>query len=210
MNMQSITLGIQEIFMLRLFQTLLFSIFLTQIAFAAELTPTLDGESFTNQFVGKQPNGDKLLEFVRPTESFNNWTKLVGYRYQQLPALSNDPMKYALAMERLVKQTNPQAAVKISRNEQSGEAIVDFLTWPQDQSYMELNVFRFWKSKDGNAVVSVQLANKFVAPKPERSQNGANEYQRKLNEVRERRQNWIKQVADISIVAIEEQLVNLR
>jgi len=111
-------------------------------------------------------------------------------------------------MERLVKQTNPQAPVKVSRNEQSSEAIVDFLTWPQDQSYMELNVFRFWKSKDGNAVVSVQLANKFVAPKPEWSQNGANEYQRKLNEVRERRQNWIKQIAEITILPIEEQLAN--
>jgi hypothetical protein len=196
--------------MLRLLQTLLLSFFLTQIAFAVELTPTLDGESFTNQFVGKQPNGDKLLEFVRPTESFNNWTKLVGYRYQQLPALSNDPMKYALAMERLVKQTNPQAPVKVTRNELSGEAIVDFLTWPQNQSYMELNVFRFWKSKDGNAVVSVQFANKFVAFKPELSQNGVNEYQRNLNEIRERRQNWIKQVADISIMPIEEQLINQR
>jgi hypothetical protein len=75
---------------------------------------------------------------------------------------------------------------------------------------MELNVFRFWKSKDGNAVVSVQFANKFVAFKPELSQNGVNEYQRNLNEIRERRQNWIKQVADISIMPIEEQLINQR
>lgn len=193
--------------MLRSFQALLLSIFLTSVTFAAELMPTLDGELFTNQFVGKPPNGDRLLEFVRPTESFDNWTKLVGYRYQHLPALGNDPIKYALAMERLVKQTNPQAPVKIIRNEQSGEAIVDFITWPRDQSYMELNVFRFWKSKDGNAVVSVQLANKFVASKPEWSQNGANEYQRKLNEVRERRQNWIRQIAEITTLPIEEQLV---
>lgn len=192
----------------RLFQALLLSIFLTSVTIAAELTPTLDGESFTNQFVGKPPNGDKLLEFVRPTESFSNWTKLVGYRYQQLPALANDPIAYALAMERLVKKTNPQAPVKVIRNEQSSEAIIDFLTWPPDQSYMELNVFRFWKSKDGKAVVSVQLAYKFVAPKPEWSQNGASEYQRKLNEVRERRQNWIKQIAEITVLPIEEQLVN--
>ncbi|HJV76388.1 MAG TPA: hypothetical protein VJ654_19355 [Noviherbaspirillum sp.] len=196
--------------MLRLFRALLFSLVLTEFAFAAELVPTLDGEAFTSQFVGKQSNEEKLLEFVRPTESFDKWTKLIGCRYQQVPALGNDPIKYALAMARLVKQTNPQAPVKVSQNEQSGEAIVDFLTWPPDQSYMELNVFRFWKSKDGNAVVSIQFANKFVAPRPEWSQNGVNEYQRKLNEIRERRQSWIRQIAEISTLPIEEHLGNER
>ena len=154
--------------MRRIAQALLLLLVFCRIAVAEDVLPTVsvDGEAFTKKFVGKPPRGDKLLEFVRDSESFDNWTKLVGYRYQQLPALGNDPIKYASFMGQVVKQANPQANFQVLKNEQTNEAIIDFLTWPKDQKFIELNVFRFWKSKDGNAVVSLQLAYRFEPPKP--------------------------------------------
>lgn len=109
--------------------------------------------------------------------------------FQRLPGLSNDPIKYAFALEQAIKQQYPAAPVKVSKDEQSNEAILDFVTWPKDQSYMELDVFRFGKSKDGNAAVSIQLASKFVPPKPIFSQDGVNEYERELKAIRDRRQS---------------------
>ena len=177
-----------------------------QHALAEGVIPSIDGEAFIKKSVAKPTAGDRLFEFVREEESFEKWTKLVGYRYQRLPGLSNDPIKYAFAMEQMIKQQNPAAPVKVSQNEQANEAILDFVTWPVDQSYMELNVFRFAKSKDGNSVVSIQLANKFLPPKPTFSQDGVNEYERQLKAIRDRRQSWIKQAGEADLQLIEAEL----
>lgn len=195
--------------MRRFAQVLLLLLVFCRIAFAEDVLPavTVDGEAFTMKFVGKPPNGDKLLEFVRAKESFDNWTKLVGYRYQQLPGLGNDPIKYATVMGQMVKQTNPGANFQVLKNEKANEAIIDFLTWPRDQNYMELNVFRFWKSKDGKAVVSVQFAYRFEPPKAAQTQEGKNEVERKGKELRERRHSWIKQATESDTNLIEAALL---
>lgn len=171
--------------------------------------PTLDGESFDKRFDGAPPNGDKLIEFVRDNETFDSWTKLVAYRYQQLPGLESDPVKYASALGQAVKQANPQAAVKVARDEKSGDAVLDFVTWPVDQKYMELNVWRFWKSADGKAVISLQLAHKFPAPKqPDLTPDGFAEYQRALQAVRVRRFAFLKQATDLDTKLVEGALVS--
>lgn len=195
--------------MRRFAQVLLLLLVFCRVAAAEEILPTVtvDGEAFTKKFVGKPPNGDRLLEFVRDNESFDNWTKLVGYRYQQLPGLGNDPIKFASAMGQMVKQVNPQANYQVLKNEKTNEAIIDFLTWPRDQKYLELNVFRFWKSKDGKAVVSVQLAYRFEPPKPPQTQEGVSEVERKGKELRERRHSWIKQATESDTKLIEAALL---
>jgi hypothetical protein len=194
--------------MRRFAQVLMLLLVFCRIAAAEEALPSIivDGEPFTKKFVGKPPNGDKLLEFVRDNESFDNWTKLVGYRYQQLPGLGNDPIKFASAMGKIVKQTNPQAHYQVLKNEKTNEAIIDFLTWSMGQKYMELNVFRFWKSMDGKAVVSLQFAYKFEPPSA--TQEGAKEFERKGKELKERRNSWIKQVVESDATAIEASLLS--
>lgn len=193
--------------LMRRFAQLLLLLVFCQFSFAEDVLPTVDGERFTKKFIGNPPYGDKLLEFIRDSESFDNWTKLVGYRYQQLPGLENDPIKYASAMGQIVKLENPRANFQILKNEQSNEAIIDFLTWPKDQKYVELNVFRLWKSKDGKAVVSLQMAYRFEAMKPAQTQESVNEFNRKVKDFRERRHSWIKQAAESDAKVIEGALL---
>lgn len=147
--------------MRRIARVMLLLLFFGRCAVAQVSTPVLDGESFTKRFVGQPPNGDRLLEFVREHESFEDWTKLIGYRYQQLPGIENDPRKMAVGMARAVKAANPQAQSRVAVNERTNEALIDFLTWPPDGRFMEFNVFRLTKSADGKAVVSLQLAYRF-------------------------------------------------
>lgn len=193
--------------MKRFAKVLLLVLSLCHFAVADELRPSLDNESFSREFVGKPPNGDKLIEYVREGESFEKWTKLIGYRYQQLPGLGNDPVKYATFMAQMVKRANPQANSQIIKNEQSNEAVLDFLTWPRDAQFMEFNVFRFWKSKDGKAVVSLQLSHRFEFPKPATTPEGASDTERKGKEIRERRAAWIKHAVEFDTKAIETQLI---
>lgn len=147
---------------------------------------TIDGETFSQKFVGKhQANGDKLVEFVREDESFEQWTKLIGYRLQHAPRLDNDPQKMVLAMAQVLKQKHPQEAPVARTNKETGEAMLDFLTWPADARFVEFNVFRFFKTADGSALVSVQLARR-IPVSEFTEENG-----KKLAETR---RSWLLQV----------------
>jgi hypothetical protein len=170
--------------MQRLFAILVLLAGLNPLAMAQDAAITLDGEPFTKRFTGNPPHGDKLLEFVRESESFEKWTKLIGFRYQQLPRIGNDPRQTAAGMVRVIKQTNPKAQSRVLVNERASEAILDFLTWPPDGKFMEFNVFRYVKSTDGRAVVSLQLAYRFTDASPE----GAERF-------KQLRESWIRQAA---------------
>jgi hypothetical protein len=163
--------------------------------FASDDAVTIDGEAFTNKFIGSPPNGDKLIEFIRSSETFENWTKLVGYRYQQLPKLDNDPRKTALSLERIVKMKNPRAKARVITNKRTNEAIIDFLTWPKDGKYMEFNVFRYTKSPDGKAVVSLQLAYRFTEASP-----------KGIEKFKKIRSDWVRQAAAFDMKKIHSSL----
>ena len=178
--------------MRRIGALLFFAFCLVQVASAQNTPITLDGETFTKQFVGNPPNGDKLLEFVRETETFEKWTKLVGIRYQQLPGVGNDPKRVAQGMARIVKTTNPKANSRIITNKQTSEALIDFLTWPPNGAFLEFNVFRYVKSKDGNGVISLQFAKRFTS----------NSSPEAIKQFKSLQKSWVDQAAafDMGIV----------
>ncbi len=160
-----------------------------QGAMAQNAPIVLDGERFEKQFIGSPPNGDKLVEFVRQTETFEKWTKLVGMRYQRIPRLGNDPLKVAQGMAKVVKETNPSANSKIIFNETTSEAIIDFLIWPPSGEYLEFNVFRYAKSDDGGGVISLQFANRLASDGPADA----------IDKFRSLRQSWVKQAAEFDM-----------
>ncbi len=137
-------------------------VLVAQSGLAQDEPVVVGGESFSKVFVGAPANGDKLMEFVREGEDFDNWTKLVGYRYQQLPSLGNEPKQAGIALYKTVKESNTDAKVGMMLNGKETEAVVHFLTWSNDgRRLLEFNVFRYVKSKDMKAVVSLQLAYRF-------------------------------------------------
>ncbi|HEX4986122.1 MAG TPA: hypothetical protein VFV71_08655 [Burkholderiales bacterium] len=161
------------------------------LLFAKDPVVTIDGEAFSKTFTAGSPSGDRLIELVREGESFGNWTKLVGFRYQQLPRIDNDPIKFAGVMAQLVKSSNPQAQSRVIVNKDETEAIVDFITWQPNAGYAEFNVFRCVRSKGGNAVVSLQFAHRLT----DASAEGIEKFKRL-------RESWVSQAAafDMNVV----------
>jgi len=120
---------------------------------------TINGEKFSKTFVGNSPNGDKLIEFVKENESFKNWTKLIAFRYQQLPKIKNEPKQAGIAMYKISQASYPGTKLGMMLNKTETDAIVHFLAWPKNgEKYIEFNIFRYVKSRDNNAVVSLQVA----------------------------------------------------
>ena len=122
-----------------------------------------DIQSITMLLVENESNDGKQSEFVREEDiAFDKWTKLVSCRHWLLPGVGNDPKKAAVEMSQTVKASNPKALARLEVNEQTSEAILDYLTWPLDIKFLEFNVFRYAKSADGQSVISLQLGYRFT------------------------------------------------
>lgn len=121
-----------------------------------------NSQSITVFLVENDSNHGKQLEFVREGDTaIGQWTKLVSFRYR-LPSIGNDPKKVAVGMAQRVRASNPKALARVEINERTSEAILDYLTWPPDIKFLEFNVFRYAKSADGQAVMSLQLGYRFT------------------------------------------------
>ena len=161
---------------MRLFTKFLFFLLcFWQYAFAQNSTVTLeqigfelDGESYGKQFVNTTSSNDKLIEFIREYETFDNWTKLIGFRYKEFPEAGNDPKKVANGYAQTMKTINPGVLIgRVTESEEKNEAVIDFLVTATNGKYVELNIWRFVKSDDGKAIVSVQLAYRHFDGSPE-------------------------------------------
>jgi hypothetical protein len=183
--------------MRRLFWAILVTLVGLPAALAQSGTITFDGEEYLKKFVGMPPGRDKLVEYVRKSESFEKWTRLIGFRYQQLAVIDNDPVKVAQAMARTIKAANPQAQSKIIVSEDKAEAIIDFLTWPPDRSFMEFDIFRYARSRDGKAVVSIQFAHRFTDQSPAG-----------MEKFRKLRQSWIQKAATYDMAIAHREMAH--
>lgn len=67
-----------------------------------------------------------LVEYVRPGESLQGWTRLVAIRHF---AKLDDPRAAAGNLARLVREHNPNARADVIAKQDGSEAIVDFITW---------------------------------------------------------------------------------
>jgi hypothetical protein len=153
---------------------------------ASDRTITFDDVTYTRQFVGNMNPGG-LAEYVRPTETVDNWTTLVAVR--NFPKL-DDPAAVASQLVKTLKESNPEARFQLLVKEDESEAMVDFITWPKDGSYAEFNVFRYLKRPGYAGLVAYQFAYRFSDTGPEATAR-----------IRQDRQRWVEamSVADFPI-----------
>lgn len=178
------------------FIALVFVLLASHFSHAQSVDIQFDGESFVQKFSIQSPQGDKLIEFIRNTESLENWSKLVGFRYQQLPGAENDPSKVAIGMAAILKARGMMSSV--AKNEKTSEAMIDFITRGKSD-FLEFNVFRYSRSKGGNAVISLQLAYRFTDSSEQNVQN-----------IIRLRNSWTKQAAEFDMKAIEDALDRIK
>lgn len=143
----------------------------------AVLAAQFDGETYPSQFTSEVP-GMKLIEFVRAAESIDRWTKLLAVR--ELPELL-DPTAAAVELSKRLNESNPLARHRLLTKEDGREALIDFLTWPEDGSYMEFNIFRYVMQPGRPGLVSYQFAYRFSDTSPEA-----------MEEFKAQRHHWIE------------------
>jgi hypothetical protein len=142
---------------------------LAAIAFLACLAPARAEPSLVfrgEPFVPKYTSGNdkaRLIEFVPPNETVENWTQLIGYR-----AIFDSPQsasQAATAIAAAARGSYPGA--KPTVRAKGDEALVDFVVAPPSGEYVEFNVFKYAPGKDGRGIVSFQYAQRFRGLDPD-------------------------------------------
>ena len=141
----------------------LFAVLLASVSLARADTPAVvfGDDRYTLAFEDQAtlPDGeagDGIAEFTLPGESVDNWSKL--FAFHAYPEMGDDPLAAVETVGKVVKETNKDANYAIVTNDQTGEAIIDFLTWAPESDVMEFNVFKYARSADGRGLVAMQYA----------------------------------------------------
>lgn len=123
---------------------------------AAEDTVSFAGATFTKQHEARnEPNA--IIEYTADGESIKAWTRL--FAYHAFTATKDDPVRAARRLGALVKSRNPAAKFDIIKSDTGPEVVIDFLTWPPDDSTLEFNVFKYGPAAKG--LVAAQFARRF-------------------------------------------------
>jgi hypothetical protein len=112
-----------------------------------------DGQTLVFAWQGGAP-GETAREYIPPGEKLESWTKLASIR--EYPKL-DDPRAVAANLVRALKQQNPAAQSATIENPATGEVIVDFVTWPADRAFVELNIFKYAR-RPGGGLLAQQYA----------------------------------------------------
>jgi hypothetical protein len=150
-----------------------------QTAVALEKSPpkkesvTFDEKRLYLAVEGDNP-GETVKEYLPEGQKLDSWEQLASIReYAQL----DDPKAVAENLVRLLKQQNPSAPHQLVQKQDTREVMVDFVTWPADVSFVEFNVFKYSKKKDGGLIAQQYALRNYSDPQ---------KFLRELKPVRER------------------------
>ncbi len=174
-------------------------------SFAGEATVTFEGESFEGGYVGNPTPDEHVLEFLPKMATRETWLKKVTYRYERLPGLGNDPEKAAQLMANMTKSFSTRAETRISTS--GNEALLDSTSLTRDEKYIILNVYRYAKSTDGEAVISVQVAYRVKVVTMPAPWEDVVRYKNGLDYVRNARSSWRDRIGAFDMKHVEAELI---
>lgn len=85
-------------------------------------------------------DGDTIKEFIPAGENLDTWKKLAAVR--EFPKVG-DAREFAELMVQKLREDSPDAPNTITKNDKTGEVVLDFVAWPKDKSFVEFNVWKF-------------------------------------------------------------------
>lgn len=105
--------------------------------------PTLqfEGETYHLAYSEQDGGGNWINEYLPAGEKLESWHKLLAVR-----SYGKVKLTPAVAVANLadnLKKSNPLAKSQRMENAKTGEAVIDFLTWPRSADFLEFNVFKF-------------------------------------------------------------------
>jgi hypothetical protein len=120
-----------------------------------------DGRTLVLAWEGEN-RGERIREYIPEGEQLDSWTTLASIR--EYPNL-NDPKAVVANLLRVLKQNTPKAPSAVQENARTGEVVVDFVTWPPDESFVEFNVWKYRRAETGGLVAHQYALRDYRDPK---------------------------------------------
>lgn len=133
---------------------LMFGVAAMTCAAHAQSAVLFDGTKFIQAF-HKADDTQSITEFLPAGEELISWTRLTLIR--TFPKLT-EPRMAAAGLLRAARGNNPDAKSIMVENPKNGDVIIDYVTWPRDQSFVEFSIFRY--SKKGRGLLMEQYAQR--------------------------------------------------
>lgn len=173
--------------------------FLCKAAYANEIT--FDNERYVLKFSALSPitNG-YINEYVRPNETIENWTKLIGVFYYPN---EDNPIKFAQKFDKQIEGTENSLLLKLVENKKENKAIISFIVNGQKdgKKYFEYNIFKYEKHPT-QGIVAFQYAQKYTFTDDKDIKNVA-------NKIKEENDKYIALVAASMIPAPVEKDIEI-
>lgn len=113
-----------------------------------------DGETLNFAYEQANGAGSSVKEFIPEGENLEKWTKLAAFwTYPEV----NDPQQLATGVLEELKKKNTDAQAHLNETNNADEAVIDFVVWSEDKSFVEFNVWKFRKA-DGGGVIGEQYS----------------------------------------------------
>ena len=93
-----------------------------------------------------EKNGGFITEYIPEGETLEHWNHLFAVRREKI-ALT--PIQRAAGISTHLKKTNPEFRSQVLQDKKTGNAGIDFLIWPEDDSFGEFNTWKFMQGEPG-------------------------------------------------------------
>jgi hypothetical protein len=112
-----------------------------------------DNQTLNLAWSGGEP-GSLIREYIPAGETLEHWTHLASIREYTGPAFSapDGPAELATETLKTTRELYPNTPAAQLENPTNGDTIIYFCAWPDDQSYLEYNVFKYAKRPAGGIV----------------------------------------------------------
>ncbi|WP_147819280.1 hypothetical protein [Salidesulfovibrio onnuriiensis] len=120
-------------------------------------TITFAGVKHHLAFKEGNDKGPYILEYIPEGETLEKWTTLFAIR---LEGHDLTPLQRAATFANHLEKRGFKNAVFQSKDKK--DVVLDFATWPEDSSFYEHNLWRYFKPEKG--LISYQYARRFYMP----------------------------------------------
>jgi hypothetical protein len=133
----------------------------------AEKCPSIDGIKLQKTFTETKVKSElittyvKLIEFIPDSENFDEWTKLVSYRYEQFPMADNDPQKFGFDLYSQIKAKTNDARPGFGcsqKNNKTDMCVLSF--YLKNDGIAEINIYIISQTDAGDGIILVQYAKR--------------------------------------------------
>jgi hypothetical protein len=128
-----------------------------------------DNQTFSRVATSPTKTGT-MDEYLPAGQTLAHWTTMVSVHH--LTTAVADPVAATQAVAQAVRQHNPSAQVVLMNNAATGDALIDFVTWPPastpdgNPAYIEYDICKYRKAPQGGLMALQYILRAYGSDEP--------------------------------------------